>query len=235
MDRIESIKNHFEEEAEEFDKNILKLIPYYIEMIDALVLSIPFDKEKQIKVMDLGCGTGTISYQLRNTFPNSHISCLDIAENMIKMAQLKLGENVEYYTSDFYEYKFNDKYDVIISSLALHHLENDEDKKMFYGKIYNALTDNGVFYNADMVLGSNSYLQDLYMLKWKTFMGKSVPLDEIENKWIEKYNAEDRPTGLMNHIDMMKETGFKNIDVVWKYYNFFVYGGYKKEIFIGNE
>jgi len=58
-------------------------------------------------------------------------------------------------------------------------------------------------------------------------MGKSVPLDEIENKWIEKYNAEDRPAKLMNHIDMLKETGFKNTDIVWKYYNFFVYGGYK--------
>jgi len=29
MDRIESIKNHFEEEAEVFDKTILKLIPHY--------------------------------------------------------------------------------------------------------------------------------------------------------------------------------------------------------------
>ena len=227
MDRIESIKNHFEEEAEAFDKNILKLIPYYTEMIDALVLSIPFEKDKQIKIMDLGCGTGTIALKIKTAFSNPEISCLDIAENMIKMAQIKLGENIGYYVNDFYKFNFDKKYDVIISSLALHHLANDKDKKMFYGKIYNALTDNGVFYNADMVLGSNSHLQDLYMSKWKTFMGKSVPLDEIENKWIEKYNAEDRPAGLMNHIDMLKETGFKNIDVVWKYYNFFVYGGYK--------
>jgi tRNA (cmo5U34)-methyltransferase len=44
MDRIENVKHHFEKEAQEFDKIILNLIPHYSEMIEALVLSTPFDK-----------------------------------------------------------------------------------------------------------------------------------------------------------------------------------------------
>ena len=227
MDRIETVKSHFEAEAEEFDKIILKLIPHYAEMINALVLSIPFKKDEQINVIDLGCGTGTVAQKIKNAFPNSKISCLDIAENMIKLAQKKLGENINCHISDFYEFTFDKKYDVIVSSLALHHLANDEDKIMFYKKIYNALTENGIFYNADVVLGSNSHLQNLYMAKWKTFMEKNVSLDEIENKWIIKYKSEDRPTSLINHINWLKDIGFKNIDIVWKYYNYCVYGGYK--------
>jgi tRNA (cmo5U34)-methyltransferase len=227
MDRIENIKKHFENESKEYDEIILKLIPHYNEMIEALVLSIPFEKDRQISVIDLGCGTGTVAYKIKTAFPNSKISCLDIAENMIKMAQIKTGEDIDYYINDFYEFDFDKKYDVIISSLALHHLANDDDKKMFYGKIYNALTDNGVFYNADVVTGSNSHLQDLYMAKWKAFMAKNVSSDEIENKWIVKYKAEDRPTCLINHINWLKEIGYKDIDVVWKYYNYCVYGGYK--------
>jgi|BioPla2DNA2_1021312.scaffolds.fasta_scaffold27589_3 tRNA (cmo5U34)-methyltransferase len=229
MERIEKVKNHFEEEAKEFDRVILKLIPFYEEMIKALILSIPFKKEELIKVIDLGCGTGTIASKIKETFPNSRISCLDIAENMIKMAQIKLGENkkVVYHIGDFYSFDFDKKYDVVISSLALHHLAEDEDKKMFYQKIYNALTDRGVFYNADVVLGSNNYLQELYMTKWKEFMSKNVSWDEIENKWIMKYKDEDRPTGLIKHIKWLEEIGFKNVDVVWKYYNYAVYGGYK--------
>jgi tRNA (cmo5U34)-methyltransferase len=58
-------------------------------------------------------------------------------------------------------------------------------------------------------------------------MGKNVSSDEIENKWIVKYKAEDRPTSLINHINWLKEIGYKNIDIVWKYYNYCVYGGYK--------
>lgn len=229
MERIEKVKNHFEEEAKEFDRVILKLIPFYEEMINALILSIPFKKEELIKVIDLGCGTGTIASKIKETFPNSQISCLDMAENMIKMAQIKLGENknVVYHIGDFYSFDFDKKYDVVISSLALHHLAEDEDKKMFYQKIYNALTDRGVFYNADVVLGSNNHLQELYMTKWKEFMSKNVSLDEIENKWIMKYKDEDRPTSLIKHIKWLEEIGFKNVDVVWKYYNYAVYGGYK--------
>ena len=228
MDRIDAVKSHFEAEAEKFDKIILKLIPHYTEMINALVLLIPFKKDEQINVIDLGCGTGTLAQKIKNAFPNSNISCLDIAENMIKLAQNKLGKNINCYIGNFYEYSFDKKYDVIASSLALHHLESDEDKKMFYQKIYNALNKNGVFYNADVVLGSNHHLQEIYMAKWKTFMNKNVSLEEINNKWMVNYRAEDRPTSLMNHINWLKDIGFNDVDVVWKYYNYGVYGGYKK-------
>jgi len=228
MDRIEHIKTHFEEEAETFDKTILKLIPYYTEMIDALVLSIPFNRDEPIGVIDLGCGTGTVARKIKDGFPNAKISCLDIAENMINIAQKKLDGCADCYVSDFYKFEFDKKYDVIVSSLALHHLENDEDKKMFYRKIYDALNDNGVFYNADAVLGSSDRLQDLYLTKWKAFMNRAVSLDEIENKWMVNYRTEDRPTRLMNHLNWLTNIGFNDVDVVWKYYNFAVYGGCKK-------
>jgi len=225
MDRIETIKSHFEREAAEFDETILRLIPHYTEMIEALVLSIPFKKDEQINVIDLGCGTGTVSKKIKTAFPNSKISCLDIAENMIKIAQNKLGEKIDCYVCNFYDFNFDKKYDVIVSSLALHHLANDEDKKMFYEKIYKALNKNGVFYNADVVLSSNEHLQELYMAKWKAFMNKSVSLEEIENKWLVNYKSEDRPTNLMNHINWLRDIGFNDVDVVWKYYNYAVYGG----------
>jgi tRNA (cmo5U34)-methyltransferase len=228
MDRIEQIKNHFEEEAEAFDKTILMLIPHYTEMIDALVLSIPFDREEPICVIDLGCGTGTVARKIKDVFPNAKISCLDFAENMINIAKKKLGGCADCYVCDFYNFEFDKKYDVIVSSLALHHLANDEDKKRFYLKIYNALNDNGVFYNADVVLGSSDRLQDLYLAKWKSFMNRSVSLDEIENRWMVNYRTEDRPARLTNHINWLKDIGFGDVDVVWKYYNFAVYGGCKK-------
>jgi len=67
------------------------------------------------------------------------------------------------------------------------------------------------------------------MAKWKAFMNKSVSLEEIENKWMVNYKTEDRPTRLIDHIDWLMDIGFDDVDVVWKYYNFAVYGGYKKQ------
>ena len=225
---MDKIKKHFEEEAGEFDDIIQKLIPYYNEILEALVLTVTYQKGK-ILVADLGCGTGTIAKRILEIYPNAEVTCIDLAASMIEKAKVKLLKynNVEYIVKDFYDFDFEKKYDAVLSSLALHHLKNDQDKKSFFKKIFDALKGGGVFYNADVVLGSNETLQNLYMKKWKDFMLKKVSASEVESKWIPKYEDEDKPTELIEQLRWLEEIGFKAIDVIWKYYNFAVYGGVK--------
>jgi len=227
---MDDIKRHFEDEAREFDEIIVRLIPEYPRMVEALVAAIPFDHSTPVRVIDLGCGTGTVAACVLDSFPNAQVICLDLAGNMIAMAQAKLAHypGVRYVVSDFNAFDFYGKYDVVVSSLALHHLVTDEDKRNFYRRIYNALPSGGVFYNADVVLGSSDFLQDVYMKQWLNFMSREVSQDEIEHKWIPKYQAEDRPAKLIDQLKWMAEIGFADVDVVWKYYNFAVYGGVRR-------
>ena len=178
---------------------------------------------------DIGSGTGTVGKMILERYPNSILTCVDLAANMIELAKNKLAKykNVEYIVEDFYNYNFDKKYDVVVTSLALHHLRNDNDKKAFFKKIFDALIKNGVFYNADVVLGSSETLQNLYMNKWKEFMQKKVALSEIENKRCPRYEDEDRPAKVIDQIKWLEEIGFQKIDIIWKYYNFAVYGGVK--------
>ena len=44
-----------------FDAIIRRLIPFYEQMINALVLALPCNSSQPIRVIDLGCGTGTIA------------------------------------------------------------------------------------------------------------------------------------------------------------------------------
>ena len=229
---MDVVKKHFEEEAKKFDQIILRLIPHYSEMIDGMATAIPFDRSSVINVIDLGCGTGTISKRIKEIFPQATITCLDLAENMIEMSKLKLAEfsDVRYQTGDFKDYEFDDAYDVVVSSLALHHLVTDKDKTGFYRKVYESLRPNGVFFNADVILGSSDYIQDVYMEKWRSFMKKHVSEEEIENRWLPQYREEDRPAKLMDQIAWLIDLGFSEVDVIWKYYNFAVYGGRKPGI-----
>lgn len=224
MDRI---KRHFEEEAREYDSIILNLIPHYPQMLEALVSAIPFDASKPIRVIDLGCGTGTISQRVLAAFPNARVACLDLAENMVEMAKVKLAQHphVRYLAGDFNTFAFDAQVDVAVSSLALHHLTTDADKRGFYRQIYDALAPGGVFYNADVVLGSSDALQAVYMQKWQIFMLQNVSRDEMEHTWLPKYHDEDRPAKLTDHLAWLAEIGFTDVDVVWKYYNYAVYGG----------
>ena len=146
---------------------------------------------------------------------------------MIEMAKIKLEEynDIKYYTGDFSDFDFEKKYDVVVSSLALHHIKTDEEKKKLYRRIFGMLLNGGVFLNSDVVLGSNESLNKLYSDKWIEFMLQNVPKREIEEKWLPKQREEDFPAPLIHHIKWLNETGFKNCDIVWKYYGLAVYCG----------
>lgn len=225
--RTDRIKSHFEEEAKEFDNIIKTLIPNYSEMVDILTLAIPFSNTSNFSMIDLGCGTGTISKSVKDSFPNVNITCVDISSKMLEIAKNKIGGNVTCIEADFNNFEFPSKHDLVVSSLALHHLENDSDKLNFYKKIYSSLNDNGIFINMDVVLGADDFIQELYMNKWKEFMIKSVSEDEINNKWLKNYYLEDKPTKLTTHLDMLRDCGFSHVDVIYKYFNYAVCIGKK--------
>jgi tRNA (cmo5U34)-methyltransferase len=227
---MKNVKDHFQGEAKEFDELIIKLVPYYSRMLRALVSALPLPRDKEIAVLDLGCGTGTISKKVKEIFPQAKITCFDLAPNMLAVAKGKLaeyGEDIEFEEGQFSTMSFNKKYDAVVSSLALHHLTND-DKKEFYKVLYQKIKPGGVFYNADVVLGETAYLQELNIARWKEFMLRRVSEEEINNKWLPKYYAEDIPAKLSDHLEWLKEAGFKDVDVIWKYYGGAVYGGTKE-------
>ena len=177
---MDTVKKHFQDEAPDFDRLIVSLIPNYPQMVEALVAAMPFEYSAPIRVIDLGCGTGTVAQAVLKLFPNANITCLDLVENMIALAQAKLAHNprVRFVVGDFTT--FDGEYDAVISSLALHHLVTDADKKHFYQRIYARLSTGGVFYNGDVVLASSDFLQATYMRHWRAFMRRSISDEEIE-------------------------------------------------------
>lgn len=220
--RIERIKQHFEQEAAEYDTLIRKLIPRYAEMIEALVAVIPFKKERVFEAIDLGCGTGTLSKAVKEGFPGAKFTCVDISGRMLEITTDKLGGDVRCIEADLYDFDFPQRYDLVVSSLALHHLETDDDKLAFYKKIRSALNPGGVMVVIDVVLAEDDRVQQAYMDKWREFLAQSIPEEDIDTKWMPSYYAEDRPTRLSTHLEMLAECGFVGIDVVYKYYNYAV-------------
>jgi tRNA (cmo5U34)-methyltransferase len=225
---VDKVKKHFEEAAGIFDERVLKTVPFYRDMLDALVSAIPFDNNRQIRVVDLGCGTGTITKIIKERYPKAAITCVDFAENMIKIAKGKLDafDDISYVMSDCLNFDFSVGYDAVVSSLTLHHIRDEEVKKKLFRKVFGGLNNKGVFYLADLVLGSNDYLQKLNMKKWGDFQLQHCSRDEIRERE-KRYSEEDRPFGLMDEIEWLKDAGFREVDVIWKYYHFAVYGGRK--------
>jgi tRNA (cmo5U34)-methyltransferase len=68
---------------------------------------------------------------------------VDISQNMQELASVKNGSDTALIQADFNSFEFPQKYDAVVSSLALHHLEADRDRKTLYGKIHRALNPGG--------------------------------------------------------------------------------------------
>ena len=222
------LKHHFNEVAENYDATIEKNLVNYNQMIEALINAIP-DNESP-RILDLGCGTGNITKKVLERFPNGKVTCFDLSEKMIEIAKEKLSDydNIEYVIGDFTIIDIIDKYDAIISSLALHHIPNNQAKKDMYQHIYDSLYEGGVFYNADVIKANSDYNIILNERMTSKYMKENGCTDEDIETFKKNRNNNDVPITLMEHIKLLEEVGFKEIDVLWKYYSNAVYGGTKK-------
>jgi len=226
--KMEEVRANFASGSTGYDDRIKKIIPRYDEMLDALVSCVRPPRDRRLRIIDIGCGTGAVSARLLHSHPDIELTCLDMTAEMLELAKERLkGHGVKFVLADIYDFELDGPYDMVISSLALHHIVSDHDKKAIYQKIYDALAPGGSFFNADIVLGSNDLVQELYMDRWREFMYRSFSKDETDNVRIPRYHKEDSPARLIDHLRWLDEVGFAAVDVIWKHYNFAVYGGWK--------
>ncbi|MDW5564131.1 MAG: methyltransferase domain-containing protein [Methanomassiliicoccus sp.] len=227
--KMEDIRARFAEGSTSYDGRITRIIPRYSEMLDALISSVMPRWNRMPRVLDIGCGTGALSAAVLRSRPEAELTCLDMTKEMLDIARQRLSghDNVGYVVADIHDFQLDGPYDAVVSSLALHHIGSDEEKKAIYRKVFDALRSGGCFYNADLVLASNDDLQEVYMAKWKEFMYRSFSHEEVDHAHITRYRQEDSPAKLVDHLRWMGDVGFRDLDVVWKYYNFAVYGGTK--------
>lgn len=223
------IKEHFENEANIFDKQVVNIVPHYVEMLDALVTAIPFSQGRIINVADLGCGTGSVSFLIKKRFPKAHITCIDMSENMLILARQKMKglRNIKFESGELSTYSFKEKFDVVVSSLALHHL-TDKEKSNMRWKVFNTLAKGGIFINADIIISSDNALQTKYLKKWGEFILRNYTKQQLHENH-RKYLKEDIPSDIFKELTDLKTVGFSHIEILWKYYNFAVYCAGKKK------
>ena len=216
-DKMAQIMEDFSKRSSEYDAEIARIVPNYERMLDVVVSSLPFRDEAEIKVVDLGTGTGMLAWRVKRRFPRCHLLCVDMTESMLAVAKERFGpgHDVEYLTKDFYHLELPPEQDAVVSSLALHHLITDEDKRDFYRKVQECLRPGGVFVNADAVLSSDEWMEELYMQRWQEFMAMSMKRSEID-AILERFRREDSLPHLLDQLRWLSEVGFSKVDVVWK-------------------
>ncbi|MCX6046941.1 MAG: class I SAM-dependent methyltransferase [Chloroflexi bacterium] len=206
-------------------------IPCFDDFYGTTLDLIPYPRDATIKILDLGAGTGLLAALMAEAFPNAQITLLDISSEMLGKAQERFARQAEqaprihYHTLDYIHAEIPGRYDVIVSALSLHH-SPPADLRAVFQKIYAALTDGGLFINADQVLGPTPALEAQYQQAWLRQI-RQLGCTEHEIALALGRMQADRTSTLDDQLTWLKAAGFEQVDCWYKHYRFAVYAGHK--------
>ena len=139
----------------------------------------------ELNLLDLGAGNGMLTELVMSMFPNAKVTMLDFSPEMLESSEAyfeKLNiplDKIEFTVRNFVTDDFpNQKYDLIISSFALHHIRTASDLGNVYLKIVNSLKDNGSFINIDYYLEEDE-------------LSRKKQVESALDRWTENYNSRD--------------------------------------------
>lgn len=201
----------FKEKAKGYDNNSREKRS---QIIAEKIISIIEDAQSRV-ALEYGCATGLISFNLMDKFRS--LTLIDSEEEMVNIVSKKVQygniSNIYPIKKDLTKEKYDEKFDVIFTSLTLHHIVDVENIiKTFYGM----LNKDGVLIIIDLDKEDGSFHMDT-----KDFSGHNG----FEHEYIENILKQ---VGLLN---IKSETFFysekkiinKNIP-----YSLFYTVGYKK-------
>lgn len=152
---MQNKKDHFRDKADEWDMSS-QIVANAKSISDAIVENIHLDKN--MRVMDFGAGTGLLC-----SFVSAHVGeviAVDNSPAMLEKFRAKCDTikcKSQIIQKDLSVETIDDKFDGIISSMTIHHLE---DTPTLFGKFYNMLNDGGFIAIADLDTEDGSFHSD---------------------------------------------------------------------------
>lgn len=128
-------------------------------------------------VVDLGCGTGTLTVWLKQQNPSARVIGLDADPAILEFAKAKAdvaGVNIEFMESNASDLPFAaGTVDRIVSSLFFHHLQPDMKKRVL-SEAFRVLADGGELHISDWGKPAN-ILMRIFFTRFSYLMGYRIP------------------------------------------------------------
>ncbi len=225
------IKKQFEfdeEVAGVFDDMLLRSVPFYKENLNLQLDILKNFLKENDKIIDLGSSTGTFLIELDKKTKNLNLTGIDSSEAMIKKSKEKakaFNSNAKFIKADFLDYDLSNS-KAITANYTIQFIRPLKREKLIQ-KIYNSLENEGIFLMSEKLITQNKKLNkimiDIYY-QYKKQKGYSEyeiasKREALENVLI--------PYTMEENTEMLKNAGFRDIDVIFRWNNFATFIAFK--------
>ena len=216
------IERQFNLIANEYDQNRRKFLPcfddFYLDTTRLIAHNIAAPK----RVLDLGAGTGLLSYYWLRQYPAAEFVLADIADEMLEVARKRFAGmgNVAYQVLNYMEEFPDGSFDAVISALSIHHLE-DGDKQKLFARIYDLLPDGGLFVNYDQFCAGQPTIDRWINAYWESQLEHSGLTSHDLALWRERKKL-DRECTVQREMEMLNQCKFQAVECVYSCQKFSV-------------
>ena len=177
------------------------------------------------KILDLGCGFVWFTKQIFKLKSKAEILGTDSSNHMIENAKQFVNNN-RFKTmcsshEDISKNLSHETFDMIFSSLSIHHLKGDNKKKL-YKELISLLNKKRWFLCYDIVNFTSSFQRQFFLNSYDLFIEKTAKIKKDlnakkifdETKWnYFKYPEDpvDHPSSLNENLKWLSEVGFKKV------------------------
>lgn len=179
----------------------LRFDDFFQRQYDALF---SLDKNRKIKILEIGCGPGALADALHRWYPNAEIVAIDRDSNFIQYAKEHIS-GVKFMEGDAAALPFKaDTFDVTISNTVCEHIE----PTIFYAEQKRVLKDNGVCLVLSARKGVKQLAECLKMTEAeKEFWNSISDENNIHEKYaVGKYSMTEKELPMV-----MENSGFTNV------------------------
>jgi tRNA (cmo5U34)-methyltransferase len=182
-------------------------------------------------VLDVGCGAGNYTLKLLEHLPGLDATLVDLSRPMLDRALERVSRatsgTVTPIQGDVRDIELGEgRFDLILAAAVLHHLRTDAEWRMVFAAFYRALRPGGSVWVFDLVESSIPAVQ---AMMWDRYGEHLTGLkDAAYRDHVFAYVAkEDTPWPLTYQLDLLREVGFAQVEVLHKNVCFAAFGAVK--------
>lgn len=205
--------------AEDYDEKIKQTLPYYDEFyvqITDIVYSMY--GYSNINWLDVGCGTGKMAETAFSRLSIENFTFCDYSQEFIDISKQRFSKSrANFIVADIRKINFSNKFDVV-TAVQVNHYFNKIDRATVIRNCYNALKSNGMFITFENFAPESKITEQLYLRRWKTYQQVRGKTEKESDNHIRRYGNDYFPITLRQHIELIKNCGFKAVEIIWLSY-----------------